>query len=64
MARKKRERFYPYKQTIKASTLKRIRNENRNLRKLIFKELNLLDDDLNVALEMLPSKKENYTKAF
>lgn len=57
MARKKRERFYPYKQTIKASTLKRIRNENRKLRKLIFKELNLLDDDLNAALEMLPSKK-------
>lgn len=57
MARKKRERFYPYKQTIKASTLKRIRDENRKLRKLIFKELNLLDDDLNVALEMLSSKK-------
>lgn len=58
MAKKRSDQSYIYQRTIKFSTMKRIRKETRNLRKQIIQECNLLNEDINIALEMLPENKK------
>lgn len=61
MVKKRSDQSYLYQRAIKLSTMKRIRKESRKLRKLIFQECNLLNEDINIALEMLPeNKKQRY----